>query len=115
MRPAAVAARRIAGAVATVSRQPNRPQWHCGAIGLDDDVADLAGAVAVAAEQLAVEDEAGADAAPDLDRHEVAWPILAVEEERGERRPRGCRWRRWSGGRTGRAGGRRAAGRSRRG
>ena len=57
-----------------------------GAVGLDDDVADLAGAVAVAAEQLAVEDEAGADAAPDLDRDEVGRPVLAVEEERGERR-----------------------------
>ena len=86
LRPAAAAARRIAGALATVSRQPKRPQWHCGAVGLDDDVADLAGAVAVAAEQLAVEDEAGADAAPDLDRDEVVGPLVAVEQERREGR-----------------------------
>ncbi len=32
-----------------------------GAVGLDDDVADLARAVAVAAEQVAIEDQAGAD------------------------------------------------------
>ena len=57
-----------------------------GAIGLDDDVADLAGTVAVAAEQLAIEDETRADAAPDLDRDEVAWPVLAVEQERRDGR-----------------------------
>ena len=78
--PRRAASRRIAGALATVSRQPKRPQWHSRAVGLDDDVADLAGAVAVAAEQLAVEDEAGADAAPDLDRDEVARPLVATEQ-----------------------------------
>ena len=70
----------IAGALATVSRQPKRPQWHCGAVGLDDDVADLAGAVAVAAEQLVLEDQAGTDAAPDLDRDEVRGPGVATEQ-----------------------------------
>ena len=53
-------------------------------VGLDDDVADLAGAVAVAPEQLAVEDEAGADATPDLDRDEVRGPVVALEQERCE-------------------------------
>ena len=60
-----------------------------GAVGLDDDVADLARAVAVAAEEVAVEDEAGADAAPDLDRDEVGRPVLALEEERGQGRGAG--------------------------
>ena len=57
-----------------------------GAVGLDDDMADLAGAVAVATEQLAVEDEAGADAAADLDRDEVVGPLVATEQERREGR-----------------------------
>ena len=42
-----------------------------GAVLFDDRVADLAGAEAVAVEQLATEDDAGADASPDLDRDEV--------------------------------------------
>ena len=50
------------------------------AVGVDDDVADLAGAVAVAAEQLVAEDEAGADAAADLDDDEVLRPLVAAEQ-----------------------------------
>ena len=57
-----------------------------GAVGFDDDMADLAGTVAVAAEQLAVEDEAGADAAPDLDRDQVVGPLVATEQEGREGR-----------------------------
>ena len=46
-----------------VSRQPSRPQRH-GALGAAHrDVAELAGAIAIALEQLAVEDDPGADAA----------------------------------------------------
>src|SRR4029079_15494136 len=56
------------------------------AVGLGDDVADLAGAAAVAAERLVVEDQAGADAAPDLDRDAVARPVVATEEVGGEGR-----------------------------
>ena len=57
-----------------------------GAVWLDDDVADLARAVAVASEQLAIEDEAGTDAAPDLDRDEVGGTVIAFEQERGQGR-----------------------------
>ena len=54
------------------------------AVGLDDDVADLAGPEAVATEQLAVEHQPGADPVPDLDRDQVVRPLVALEQERGE-------------------------------
>ncbi len=79
------ARRRIDGTLATVSRQPNRPQWHGAPSGSIDDVADLAGPEAVAVEELAIEHEAGADPVPDLDRDQVCRPVLALEQVRRER------------------------------
>ena len=69
----------MARLLATVSRQPNRPQRQ-RAVDLDDDMADLAGAEAVAMEQLAAKDDAGADAAADLDRDEVRGDVGRKEE-----------------------------------
>jgi hypothetical protein len=56
-------------------------------VGVDHDVADLAGRLSVAAEQLVPENEPRADAAPDLDHHEVRRSLVAGEQVRGER---GC-------------------------
>ena len=54
------------------------------AVGVDDDVADLAGAVAVATEQLVAQDEPGTDAATDLDDDQVLRPLVATEQVGGE-------------------------------
>ena len=63
----------------------------------------------------AAEDEACADAPPDLDRDEVrAPPASPPKVYRRAPRP-GCRWRRWTAGRSARGGGRRAAGPASRG
>ena len=50
------------------------------AVGVDDDMPDLAGAVAVATEQLVAQDDPGTDAATDLDDDEVLRPLVATEE-----------------------------------
>ena len=71
-----------------------------GAVVLDDDMADLAGAESVAVEQLAAEDDAGADAEADLDRHQVR-STLAARTARWRGPPRGCRWRPRPGRRAG--------------
>ena len=49
------------------------------------DVAELARAVAVALEQLAVEDDPGADPATHLDHDQVVGPGAAKERQLGER------------------------------
>ena len=56
-----------------------------GAVGIDDDVADLAGRVRRAGEQAPVEDEPGADALVDADADQVRRRALA-EHQLGERR-----------------------------
>ena len=61
-----------------------------GAVLFDHRVADLAGAEAVAVEELAIEDDAGADPSADLDRDEVrsarAGRARVAEQLDGERR-----------------------------
>ena len=99
-RPAAAAARRIAGALATVSRQPNRPQWHCAPSG-STTMWPISPAPSPSPPNSSPSRiEAGADAAPDLDRDEVR--RAGRRHRRGTSRgpPRGCRWRRPSGGRS---------------
>ena len=84
-RPVAAAARAsIARIPATVSRQPVRPQRQRSPVVVDDDVADLAGAGAVALEQRAAEDQPGADAAPDADRDQVRDAVPAGVRVLGE-------------------------------
>ena len=85
----------IAGALATVSRQPNRPQWH-SAPSSSTTMWPISPAPKPSPwNSVAVEDDAGADAAPDLDRDQVR-PARGVAAEQCTRRgPRpGCRWRR---------------------
>ena len=48
------------------------------------DVAELAGAIAIALEQLAIEDDPGADAATHLDHDQVVGPRAAKEGQLGE-------------------------------
>ena len=50
------------------------------AVGVDDDVTDLAGRLAVAAEQLIAKDQPGTDATTDLDHDEVRRSDVALEE-----------------------------------
>ena len=57
-----------------------------GAVVDDHGVADLAGAEAVAVEELAPEDDAGADAQADLDRDEVRRAPPALEQVLGQGR-----------------------------
>ena len=67
-----------------VSRQPTRPQRHGASGAAHRDVAELAGAVAIALEQLAIEDDPGADPATHLDHDQVVGPGAAEEGQLGE-------------------------------
>ena len=63
-----------------------RPQAQLLAVGVDHDVADLAGRGAVPVEQRALEDQAGTDAGPDPEHHQAAVPGVAervLAEDRG--------------------------------
>ena len=90
-RPAASRRRAAAGAASTVSRQPRRPQAHSLAVGVDDDVADLAGAPSGGR-------AAARPRAPARRRHRCR-PGAASGRRRRRRRTcarRGRRcWRRW--------------------
>ena len=60
------------GVVTTVSRQPRLPHAQQRATRVDDDVADLAGGVSRAGEQLVVDHEAGTDALGDAHEQDVS-------------------------------------------
>ena len=68
----AASSRRSRGAASTVSRQPRRPQAHSLAVGVDHDVADLAGRRAVTVQQRALEHQPGADTGADPEHHQPA-------------------------------------------
>ena len=106
--PAASRARRR-GTASIVSRQPVREQAQRVAVGVDHDVADLAGAPTVAVQQGALEHQPGTDTGADPEHHQaavagVAEGVLAedggvgvvrhedreVERRRAGWRPAGC-------------------------
>ena len=100
-RPACGGRARIAGALATVSRQPNRPQWHSAPSG-STTMWPISPAPSPSPVNSSPSRTRPAPMPrPDLDRDEVPRPVVAQEEVRREGRRRGCRWRRRSGARSG--------------
>ena len=84
----------MADMLATVSRQPNRPQRHgsapsVGAAWPKMRVADLASPGAIALVQLAIEDDAGTDSPPHSDHDQAVRPrscaVRAFGDGRGLR------------------------------
>ena len=73
-------ARRIGGGTGDGLEAAEPAAVAFGAVGVDDDMADLAGRLPVATEQLVPEDETGADAAPDLDHDQVRRALVATEQ-----------------------------------
>ena len=80
----APAASTSARMLAIVSRQPDAPAAARRVGAADRDVAELACAVAIALEQLAIEDDPGADPATHPDHDQVVGPRAAKEGQLGE-------------------------------